>query len=259
MPHLLLHEDEDVVVGAAGMTSIRRAWHSGAELVAGARHRPAQPLVIAQAHADEVDHRVLHRHLDLLPLAGGVTLHERGEDADHAVHAGAGVADRGPEIRGRAIGRSGDAHGAAHRLGDRLVALVVAVGTVRAEALDAGEDQARVDLAQHGVAEAQPLDDARAEILQEHVRRLQQGAEDLLAPRLLQIQREAALVAVEGEEEETVGVGSISQDVPRRVAFVRLLDLDHVRAQPGQHLPAGRPRLIVREIDHPDACQRLTH
>ena len=44
-------------------------------------------LVIAEAHPDEVHHHVLHGDLDLLALAGGVALHEGGEDADHAVHA----------------------------------------------------------------------------------------------------------------------------------------------------------------------------
>src|SRR6185436_13273269 len=146
MPHLLLHEDEDVVVGAAGMTAIRRPRYPGAQLVAGASHGGAETLVIAQAHADEVHDGVLHRDLDLLALAGRVALHERGEDADHAVHAGAGVADRRPDVSGRTVRGAGDAHGAAHGLGDRLVALVVLVRAVGAEALDAGEYEPGVDL-----------------------------------------------------------------------------------------------------------------
>src|SRR5262245_57497196 len=241
------------------MTAVRRARHPRAQLVAGAGHRPSHPLVIAQAHTDQIDHRVLHRHLDLLALPGSVSLHERGEDADQAVHAGARVADRGPEVGGRSVGGAGHAHGPAHRLGDGLIALVVAIGARRAEALDAGEHQPRIQLAQHRPAEAETLDDAGTEVLQQHVGRLQQRSEDFLAPLGLEVKREAALVGVEREIEQAVGVGAVLEDVARRVALVRLLDLDHVGAQPGQHLAARRPGLIVREIHDPNALQRLTH
>jgi hypothetical protein len=33
----------------------------------------------------------------------------------------------------------------------------------------------------------------------------------------------------------------------------RTLDLDHIGAEPGQHLRAGRTRLIVRKIDDANA------
>ena len=77
---------------------------------------------------------------------------------------------------------------------------------------------------------------------------------------VLQVERQAALVGVEGEEEEAVGVGPVPLSVYRAgLALARLLDLDHVGAQPGQHLAARRPGLVVREIDDADARQRLTH
>src|SRR2546427_5179371 len=130
-PHLLRHEDEDVVVGPAGPAPIRRPRYAGAELVPGPRAGLSEALVIAQADPDEVDHRVLHGDLDLLAFAGRVALHERGEDPDHAVHPGARVADGRPDVGRRAVGEPGDAHGPAHRLRDRLVALVGAIPPAR--------------------------------------------------------------------------------------------------------------------------------
>src|SRR5262249_36383171 len=87
MPHLLLGEDEDVVVGAAGMTAVRRAWHASAELISRTLHRLPEPLVVAKADTDQVHDRILHRDLDVLAEPGRVTLHQRSEDPDHAVHA----------------------------------------------------------------------------------------------------------------------------------------------------------------------------
>src|SRR5205807_2594456 len=259
MPELLRHEEEDVVVGAAGMAAIRRAWYAGAELVTGALAGLAGALMIAQADADQIDHRVLHRDLDLLAFTGEVPLHQRGENADHAVHAGARIPDGRPHIGRRIVGKAGDAHRAAHRLRDRFVALVVGVGPVRAEALDARVDQARVELLDRRIAEAEALDDARAEVLEQHVAGLQQGAKHVLGARVLEIQGEASLVRVEGQIEEAVRVGPIREHLPGGVALDRLFHLDHVGPEPGQHLTARGPRLIVRDIDDPDARQRSAH
>jgi hypothetical protein len=92
VPHLLLHEDEDVVVRPARMAAIRGARHARPELIPGPPHGPAVALMVPQADAHQVHNRVLHGHLDLLTLSGRMALHEGGEDANHAVHAGAGIA-----------------------------------------------------------------------------------------------------------------------------------------------------------------------
>src|SRR5262245_18321353 len=191
------------------MAAIRGARRRGAELIAGALTGLAGALVVAQAHADQVDDRVLHRDLDPLALAGEVALHERGKDADHAVHAGAGVADRRPDVGRRTVRKACDAHRPAHRLRDGLVALVVGVRSPRTEALDARVHQARVQLLHRLVAETQALEAARPEALDEHVALLQEGAADVPGPRALEVQGQAALVAIEGQIEEAVRVGPI--------------------------------------------------
>jgi len=255
MPHLLLREDEHVIVGSAGMAAVRLAGYRGAELIARALGRLAQALMITQAHAAQVHDRVLHRHLDLLTLAGRVALHERGQDPDHAVHARPRIADGRPDVGRRALGEAGHAHRPAHRLGDGLVALVVAVRAVGAEALDARVHQARVELLERGIAEAETIDHARTEVLEQHVGRREQPAKHVLAARVLEIDREAAFVAVEREVEQAVGVGAILVRGPGRVALARFLDLDHVRSQPCEHLTARRAGLIVRDVDDANAGQ----
>src|SRR5438132_5953282 len=253
MPHLLLGEDEDVVIRPAGMAAVRRARHVRAELIARSRRRLAEALVIAEAHADEVHHHVLHGDLDLLALPGLVALHEPGEDPDHAVHARAGVSDGRPDIRGRAVGEARDAHASPHGLGYRLVALVVAVRSVGAEPLDARVHEARVERLHGGIAEAQAIEDAPPEVLEEHVGRLQEGPKDLLASGVLQVEGKAPLVGVEGEEEEAVGVRPVPMRVTRRIPPLRLLAFADVGPQPREHLAAGGPRLTVRDVDHSNA------
>src|SRR5712691_12362939 len=110
-----------------------------------------------------------------------------------------------------------------------------------------------------GISEAETLDDAGAEVLQQHVGRPQQRAEHLAAAGVLEVERQAPFVAVEGEEEEGVRVRPVLLAIPRDISLARLLDLDHVGAEPGQDLPTRRPRLVVGDVDDTDPRERPRH
>src|SRR5258705_5793551 len=53
-----------------------------------------EPLLVAELHAAEIQHRFLHGHEHPLALAGLLALQEGGEDADQEVVAGVTVAER---------------------------------------------------------------------------------------------------------------------------------------------------------------------
>src|SRR6266540_3100014 len=109
------------------------------------------------------------------------------------------------------------------------------------------------------MAEAQTLENAGAEVLQEDVGGPEQRTKHVLAARVLEIERQAALVRVEGQVEQAVRVRPILQHEAGGVALDRLLDLDHVRSEPGQHLAARGSGLIVRDVNDADARQRSVH
>jgi len=127
------------------------------------------------------------------------------------------------------------AHRAAHRLGDDLVCLEVGV-PAPAEAFDGGVDDARVDLLQTFPAEAKPIHHPGAEVLHQDVGLSDEVSKDLLPVVALQVQGDAALVAVEHGEVEAVDVGHVAQLGPSDVAASRWLDLDDLGAEPGEHL-----------------------
>jgi hypothetical protein len=62
------------------------------------------------------------------------------------------------------------------------------------------------------------------------------------------------LVAVEHREIERVGIRHVAQLAARRVAL-RVLELDHVRAHPGEELRAGGTGLDVRHVQNAYAFQ----
>ena len=65
------------------------------------------------------------------------------------------------------------------------------------------------------------------------------------------------LLLVEHREVERVDIGDVAQLAARHVAGAGALDLDHVGAEPGQQLRAGRAGLHVREVDDLDAVEWL--
>jgi len=211
-----------------------------------------QAQLVTQLDAAQVDHRVLHRAGHLLALARLVALAQRGEDADGQVHAGIAVAQRRGADGGRAVPEAGGRRRAAGTLGDVLVDLQVFVVVAVGEALDRGQDHARVQLQDAFPGEAHAVERAGAEVLDHHVGDLDQLFQHFLAFGRLGVQRQRTLVAVELGEVERVGVGDVAQLVARDIARTRAFDLDHVGAEPGQHLGAGGTGLDMGEVDDLD-------
>src|SRR5436190_1653852 len=75
--------------------------------------------------------------------------------------------------------RPGDRHEAGLALGDLVVARAPALGAVVAEPADAEDDESRVELVQPLGREAEPVEDAGAEVLDEHVAALHQPGQHL--------------------------------------------------------------------------------
>ena len=70
--------------------------------------------------------------------------------------------------------------------------------------------------------------------------------------RLLEVDGEAALVAVEIAEEP----GSEAGEPPRRIALGRRLDLDDVGAEIGEHQPGARPHDGLGEFEDAQSRER---
>src|SRR4030095_12329358 len=114
-------------------------------------------------------------------------------------------------------------HDAGHRLELAVEGRGRSLGPGTAEPGDGAVDEARVEGRQRLVAEAEAVHDAAAEVLPHHVGTDHEARDDLDRLRTAQVEGEAALVAVHGQEGRghlplrpcLVGGGH-----PRLVAFV---------------------------------------
>ena len=221
-------------------------------VVAGlARHvlgdGPARGLEVAHR-----DHGLQQRRRNPLALPRDLALQQRRQDADGAVQARAHIGHGNAGAHRAAARHAGDPHDAAHALGDLVEARALGIGPVLAEARDRAQDDARVHLLQALVVDAETELHVGAVVLDHHVGLLDQLHEDGEAVRLLEVERDRALVAM-----QVLEVGPMARPAHVHVTGAgRHLDLDAVGAPVGEVAHRGRAGTHPRQVEHGEAGKR---
>src|SRR6185295_14836512 len=137
-------------------------------------------------------------------------------------------------------------------LGDLIVPGPITVRAGLSEARDGAVDQPRIDRRERLVVDTEPALDVRPEVLDHHVGLAHQALEDLDRPRVLEVERDRALVAMQVEEVEAEG---------RRVPFdfFARLDLDDVGAHVGELTHRRGTGAGPREVYDPNSVERQGH
>ena len=125
-----------------------------------------------------------------------------------------------------------------------------------AEARHRQIDDARFALGDRVVAEAQAVDHAGTEALQEHIGALDQPPQDGAAIVLLQVERDGALAQVGGQRIGAL-VAIHHAEIARPVADTGRLHLDDVRAILGEQHGAIRAGDALAHVDHLQAGEWL--
>jgi hypothetical protein len=108
------------------------------------------------------------------------------------------------------------------------------------------------------VAQTQAIHRAGSEVLNDHIRRLNQLANHLESFCALQIHRDASLIAIEVAE-----IAGTKPFQTARPVTLQRLDLDDVSTQVSQDHAAGRTHDRMTKVQYPNAFQRqflyITH
>src|SRR5487761_1181083 len=198
---------------------------------------------------------VQHRGVDPAPLRPPAGRHQRAEDGDGGLEAAA------PDIRhldrqgyGWAIPGAVEPEGAGGSQVIEVVAGARGEGTVLPVTGDRAHDQPRIARVEGIPAKTEPGHDARAVAFDEHIGVLDQAEEEVAAQGRLEVQGEAALVAVDGVEQDALAVDK-RWGPAQVVATAGLLDLDHVRAHVGQEHGAEGAGQEAGQVEYSDAGQ----
>ena len=184
--------------------------------------------------------------LDFSRSSSATRMPMRGEQA------GAEIGDRNADAHRPLPRQAGDRHQPAHALGDLVEARPVGIRPVLAEAGNAGIDDARIDLGERLVVDAEPLLHVGTEILDHDIGLLDHALEGGEPFRRLQIERHAALVAV-----QVLKVAALARAAHRLFQAGRRLDLDDIGAPIGELAHAGRSRADAGEIEYRESRKRF--
>src|SRR5690606_39073501 len=158
--------------------------------------------------------------------------------------------------RGTAWAFARNGHQARHALRDEVEAALLSPRPAAAEPGDLAVDQAGIDIPQRLVAQPEPLHRVVAVVLDEHIGFGHELLQHLLAPRVLQVERDTPLVAIHHHEGRRLAIDVWRQHAAGIVTTVDLLDLDDLGAHVGQHQPTDGTRHDVAEVEHPHALER---
>src|SRR5260221_2873906 len=224
-------------------------------IVAGAlRHRRAGEIIGGEKTV-KADQPIGQACADSVAGAGSAAPDQRRANAERAVEPCYEVADRRAGAHGLVARLAGDAHEAAHRLGDEVEGGAVAVGAAGTEAGDVAIDEIGLELFQPRRPKPHLFEDSRPVVLDQHVALGDKPCQDVAAFARAQVEGDRALVAVIGGEipAQPIADGAL---VAHRVALARRLYLDDVRPHIGEHHRAERTRENAGEVEHADSGQR---
>ena len=256
-PQLLVSgaDDEWAISGAHGLVR-------GAHPVRAAdrRRHLARPPVFGDFPDRQAERAFKQRRIDVLTGAAVFPADYGAQDRVRGKQAGAEVGDGHAGFHRRAAGVSGHAHDARHRLRDQVESRPRRPRTGLAEARDAGVHQARIDFAQCRVIDLQARCDARPVVLHQDVGAANELVEDLAARGALQVDFDAALVAVERQEAAAVrALEAKTHRTARLVALAGRLDLDDVGAHVAEQHAAERPRHHLADVEDLEMRKRKRH
>ena len=140
-------------------------------------------------------------------------------------------------------------------LHEHVVGLAVAIRAVRAVAGDPAPDEARMARGKLVVTQAEPLHGAGREIVHEDVGAREEPLAHVAIVRVLHIEHDAALAAIQPREVRRDAVERAIV-MAREIAAAGPLDLDHVRAHVGELARAERSGRGLLERDDPYAIER---
>ena len=169
---------------------------------------------------------------------------QRDENAHRAEDPGRQIGDRDADAHRPLPRQAGNRHQPAHSLRDLIETRTVAIRPALSETGDAGVDQARVDRLQRLVVDAKAGLHVGPVILDHDIRVAHQLAEDLDPLGRFQVQRQAALVAV-----QVLKIRTVARTAEPFAGAGRRLDLDHLGAPIGKLAHCRRTGADAGQVD----------
>ena len=185
----------------------------------------------ADARREPEDKSAEHRHLNVLPATGPLSGVKSKEYSLHGNERRGVVGDGDADEHRAIVALAGHRHDAAHRLHDRVSARALLPRTLGAECICRAVDESRVPEAELVPAKPDVVGHTGAVVLHEYVGGVGQAPDHVDTSLAAQIDAEAALVAVPGQEHRALAGDEIRARTPARIAEGSGLDFQHISSE----------------------------
>ena len=250
--------DDEMAVGA--LEGFVRHHDAAGGCTHAARHLAGLEIPRRLVRAERRD-GVEQRHVDILAEPARIAFAQCRQDGDTGVEPGRQIDDGRTYLHrpaaGHTVRKPGHAHQPADALKDIVVARPFPQRPALAESGDRAIHQPWVERAQRCIIEPAPREVAELVVLDQHIGLLREPAHQRGACIVREIDRDGALVAIGAAEVGRIAGGlAVLVRQPRRapragvVTGAGALDLDHISAEVGQRLRAGRAGEHARKVDH---------
>ena len=209
-----------------------------------------------ERHRQPAHRAVGHGCID--PASFSPTLHsdERAQDRDRRLKsAAADVGDLDRQRNRRTLTLAVESERACGRHVVEVVAGPRRKRPVLPVTGDRAHDEPLVSSVQGVPTETKPVHDAGPVALDQDVRSIDQAQQKVAARVRLEVQRHAALVAVDGVEQRALAAHQRRRPT-HVIAGARLFDLDHIGAHVSEQQGAVGPRQEPGQVQHADPRQR---
>ena len=221
---------------------------AGAEILTGLQRR----------HPNEA---AQHRTVDAGSPAGLLPFQQRRDEGIGGIEPGTEIADRHATLDRPAMLFPGDTHQPAHGLDGDIESPLTGIRSRLSIAADGAEDQSRVERRQALVGEAVTGHHPRAKVLDDDIGFPAELMKRCSIRLILDIQGNAALVAVHrGEvltEGHALGIGGLRWPFPHPVPPTRSLDLDHIGPEIREQRACKRPCRDLPELQDAHAVEKV--
>ncbi len=237
---------------------VHRCLHDHVDPVARGEHHGGGRRVRAVAVTDEqpAEQRLQHADVDVGPATRPRPLDQRGQHALRGSGARDEIGDRDRHRHAEASDLAGELERAAERLHRTVGRGLLRRRAVGAEPGDRAVDEPRVGRREVFVRDAQSRRDPGPEVLQQHVRRDDEVAQHLPAGVGLQVEHDAAPVAMQCDVELRRRVTPVHRLPGSRRITTRRLHPHDVGTEIGERARGDRARQERGEVDDAHTVER---
>ena len=245
-----------------GVDAVRRAAVIPSRDRTGLAHvfRSLSVQIAGEGFHLQIDGRGQQADVDASAFSCSLFFDKCSKDAGGKQRRAVMIDGRNPDRARAMFAAAGDGGQTRQGLDQQILAGTIDVRSVGPVAGRRGVNDIRFDLFGRFKTQPKLVENARTEILGDHVRSCDQLPGDRYGSGLFQVERQTALVPIAGQQQHSLTINLLVGSAPFPLkSAIGWLDCNDIGAEIGEKLDADRTHQKMIEAENPDALEKINH